>query len=667
MPRHAPILLATLLALLPTAAHAAPCPWKVSPQASQALYDTLQKLPAGACVLADQTVAQDVVQETWQKAGTPVSLQWAARACQGGEDGRLAPLHLDAFAAQCPEAAKALTDAAARPDFPAATKPVPRGQTQVLGGDYDLVRVTAALEVALLLALLVWLGLALRQLTRMAPPLRREAARWWWTALGLFALALLARLVVPPTLSNWYTTVLGATGVPQVDRYGAGHIALQWLLRAVLPWHASVVFAANALMGAAIVPLWLVALRQRGLTWHVATLAAGLLAVLPLEVRLTNSASEHVLAAFAWLAALVAWQACVRASTRLPTVLLAVLAAALGLLTVLTRVDAAAPLLAIALWVAVADRAEPQTPRRRRWLGAFAWLAVWSLAVAFILPLVQIAVVEQGTPIPHAQERWDALRAFLPGMRRLLFGFPGWVGPLVGAALLWGLLVGLARRPWLTLTAIATFMAIPLGIGRSPYDFILMRYFLPVLPVLTLFAALGFATVLRRTWQIPLLLFAVVAVGWPAWQLHYTFQDEYTWLDEQLQHHPPECTVAQIAVGHRHNFFRDVDCCLDLPRSPLVAEPGARKFVQADTPAELAAVPGQCVLYYEGAVCAMQATPEVLGRNPQELKWFQRQCAEMRHAPGLELLNESEVSAFGHTDAFAGGPVRVRVWRRGPQ
>ncbi len=655
-----------LMLLVPVVGQAAPCPWVVSPQASQQLYDNLRALPAADCALDDQTVQQGVVAEVWKRGELAVPLHWSPRACVSGEDGRLAPVDLPAFAAKCPQTARQVQETSESVAFPAATKPVPRGKTQVLDAEYDLVLVTALLEVAALLGLLAWLGLAGRRALQLPVELRRDEKRWWQAGAALLLLALLLRFAVPPTLSNWYTTVLSQGATPKVDRYGSGHIAMQWLLRSVLPWGDRALFGANQVLGAAIVPLWLVVLRQRAFDLRTAVLAAGLLAVLPLHVRLTNSASEHVLAAFLWLAALATWQSAMRARARSAMGALGLLAAVLALLTALTRVDAAAPLAAIAGWTLLVDRCEQPLALSRRTMATLLWLAVWLLAIAFVLPLVRVAVVEQGTPMPHLAERLDALRAFVPGMRRLMFGHPGWIGPLVGSATLVGLLVGLRQRPLLTLTALATILTIPLGIGRSPYDFIMMRYYLPLLPLVTIFAALALAPLVRRRWVTPLLLGAVVLLAWPAWQLRYTFQDEYAWLREQLQQQPADCTVAQIGVSHHRNFFLDLDCCLDLPRSPLVAALPGRQFVLTDTAEELRATPGACRLYYEGAVCALEETAELKQRNPQELKWFKRQCAELRQTPGLAPVAEAIVSPYAHTDAFAGKPVTVKLSRLAP-
>ncbi len=652
-----------LLCLIPSLARAAPCPWVVSPEASQQLYNLLQALPVSDCALEDQTVTNGIVAETWRNDQKLVPLHWSPAACMDGLDGRLQPTDLPAFATQCPETARWLQNASETPGFPTALKPVPRGVSKVVGTDVEIVRATATLEVIALLGLLVWLVLSLRAAGKLVAPLRRQELLWWQAGLALFTLALLMRLLVPPSLSNWYTPVLAVDEVAKVDRYGSGHLALQTLLRSVLPWGDRVLFGANQVLGAAMVPLWLVVLRQRAFDLRTATLAAGLLAVLPLHVRLTNSASEHVLAAFLWLATLAVWQSAVRTRARTRMGALGLLALALALLSGLTRVDATAPLATIAGWTLLADRIETPLPWPRRTIAALLWTGVWLLVLACVLPLVQVAVAEQGTPIPHWADRLQALHDFLPGMSRLLFQAPGWIGPLVGSAMLIGLLVGLRHRPLLTLLAIATFLSIPLGIGKSPYDFIMMRYYLPLLPLLTLFAALALAPLARRRWVTPVVLLAVVLVAWPAWQVRYTFQDEFDWLREQLKRQPANCTIAQIGVSRSRTLPRDVDCCLDLTRCPLVAELPGRTFVLTDSAQELQAVPGACRLYYEGSVCSLQATDDAQLLNSEEGKWFKRACADVRQTPGLIPIAQAVMSPTSHTNAFSGKPVTVQLFR----
>ena len=108
---------------------------------------------------------------------------------------------------------------------------------------------------------------------------------------------------------------------------------------------------------------------------------------------------------------------------------------------------------------------------------------------------------------------------------------------------------------------------------------------------------------------------------------------------------------------------RDVDCCLDLTRCPLVAELPGRTFVLTDSAQELQAVPGACRLYYEGSVCSLQATDDAQLLNSEEGKWFKRACADVRQTPGLIPIAQAVMSPTSHTNAFSGKPVTVQLFR----
>ena len=116
-------------------------------------------------------------------------------------------------------------------------------------------------------------------------------------------------------------------------------------------------------------------------------------------------------------------------------------------------------------------------------------------------------------------------------------------------------------------------------------------------------------------------------------------------------------------MSNRRQFNADVDCCLDAGRCPLVAALPEMTFAVADSPAELLAQPGDCLYYYEGAVCSMAATDEVKKRRPAEYAQYKRLCAGLRQTPGLELAGEATVTTHSHFDAFGDGPVHVRLWR----
>lgn len=652
---------------------AQPCGWGVSSAANRALYERVEKAQVGnaECQLGDQTANQGVIEQGWQRGATTVKLHWAAQACTAGTDARLVPTDLPQLAAICPETAKRLKGLAQAADWPQAEKPKPDDHERPVGWEYQLAVAAAALLVAVLLGLGAWLLWSLRRVLATSAPERAAQLVWWQAGAGLTLLALAVRILVPPSLSNWYTPVLSLGQLPRAELYGSGHIALQWLLRSVLPWSDRVLLAAQLSLGAAAVPLWLVVLRQRGFLLRTAVLAAGLLAVLPLHVRLSNSASEHVLAATAWLGALAAWQAALRSERRSARVALGLLAVACAVLTAMTRLDAAAVLLAIAGWSLAADSAESAPPLRQRLSAALLWTLVAGLILLGLLPWLRTAVVERGTPMPEMQERLLAARDVRAGLFAFAFDQPGWIGPLVGGAGLVGFGVLLFKRPWLTLVGAATFMVVPFALGRSPYDFIMMRYYLPVIPLLTLPAAVLFEPVTQRRWVTPLLLVATLALGWNAWQWRYAFQDEYDWLRTQMAELPADCTLAQVAVANRQEPNSDVDCCLDVARSPLNALYPQLRRAYVDSPEQLRALQTDaggrqtCVVYYEGAVCALAPTEEMRKRRPKQLQQFHDKCAALAAMPELTPLAATHVSPNSHFPAFRPEPVPVRLLRLG--
>jgi hypothetical protein len=159
------------------------------------------------------------------------------------------------------------------------------------------------------------------------------------------------------------------------------------------------------------------------------------------------------------------------------------------------------------------------------------------------------------------------------------------------------------------------------------------------------------------------LVLAVLALGLPAWRAHYGFADEYTWLRARLSEEKRACTIAQIPVSNTGKANSDVDCCLDLARCPLVAALPEMTFAAVTTPDALRALPGDCLYYYEGSVCGLQPTAELLRRRPAEFQQFQATCTALRQTPGLVAAGEVDISPLSHFDAFGDKPVRVRLWR----
>ncbi len=664
---------------LPTPAQAAPCPWVVTPATSQKLYDILQALPPGDCTLTGQSAGSAQIDQQWQGRQGQLNLPWQARACQAInmndlEDvrhrGQLEPRSLLPFAQACPLTAALVQKRMGINDFPAAIGPTPAPEPSRPPSPESTVSAQvqglAAAEVLAIALLLGWLAQTWRR-HRRGPTQGWQAQKpWWQAALALFALALCLRFAVTPVPANWYTPVLGRSGLSVEDRYGLADIALQWLLRACLPWHDRTLFAAHQVLGAAVVPLWLVALRQRAFPLRIAVFAAGLLAIQVLHVRLSASASAHVLVAFVWMACLVAAQEA-RRQGLWRAWQLGILASILAALAIWTRVDSAPCLLAIAAWLLVKDRCEVALAWQRRLLIALIWLMICGLLLIIVLPLLLTAVVSRGTPLPQLAERWQAVRDLLPELTQFLTPRNGWIGPGVALLVLLGLLPSLRQRPWLGLATVASWLVIAAGLGRSPHDFIMMRYYLPVLPLLTWPAAMALEALPKRSWLeprvlTPVLLLVVGLASGAAWQRNVTFQDEFLWLKARLAQVPADCTVAQVGVSDGRVAAKDVDCCLDLPRSPLAVD-SVHKLVTVDSLQSLQQLSGRCLVYYQGPVCSLQATPEMQRRNPDELRYFRKTCAEIQDSALWQPLASGSLTPLSHTDAFAGHAVPVRLWQ----
>src|SRR5262249_55855865 len=150
------------------------------------------------------------------------------------------------------------------------------------------------------------------------------------------------------------------------------------------------------------------------------------------------------------------------------------------------------------------------------------------------------------------------------------------------------------------------------ALGRSflPDELVGARYFLFTIPIFLIAAGQGFAALLRLAPQRRRTLVAGAGIGvvalWSAlagrgaYAARYAFQDEYSFARRALAQLPAGCTV--YAMPMRVDVFRrDLDCCLDVRRSPLVLDFPQLHF--QDLPDPAAAVfdsPSECVAYFEG-------------------------------------------------------------------
>ncbi len=511
----------------------------------------------------------------------------------------------------------------------------------------------------------------------------RQAERlWFWVGLGCFALALCARLAVHPAPANWYSEIATSDQPWAGTRFGPAEAVFQRLLAALLPWSDRTLFDVNILLGALTVPLFLAALRALAVDVRVALGVGILLALSPFHVRISASSSEHVLSGLLTVLALVLWLQGV-ASRRWTSVV-----AGLSLLplTCFLRADAftqlvALPLWAILPWWRVPVEAAP--PRRWRWIAAGAWIMVLA-AVAF--PVWWLVVVPSHHPRPDLGSITQVLGRLFAQYPAVALKDPHWI-PLVAVLLaaVGAVYLGL-RRPGLLACLLLTLVTCFGLLGRSLESDGLLgaRYLLltePVFLTLSGYGVLVIAEIAGRWWPVvrqpggAAFLAALAGIGaavgsYPAYRYEYAFQEEYGFLREALRGLRQGCTVYQLAV-RVEGFERDLDCCLDVPRSPLVAAYPGLVFRSLDAASAGARVlvpntEGACVVYYEGSACALAATAEARTRHATALAYFQRRCPEMRSALRNGPRASAAVVSHATNDLFGSASHAVHLYEVHP-
>ncbi|MCB1281833.1 MAG: hypothetical protein KDB18_09955, partial [Salinibacterium sp.] len=594
-------LLVGLLAwlLLPvTPAAAAPgfserCEQALPKRDIDALLERTRTATAGtACTL--QRVDTDLFRTriTWLRDGVASEALLAPRGCliepsfEGPDLAYYAP---PSPADACPEGLAALHDFVAGPQEQLV--PVLPGQ-EAEQLEEDRAAPGDSLPMVAALAWLVALVLGLHELRRRRrepqqdPLLRARARRFALAALLLFALALIARWSVVPSLGNWYGPFLPAEGFAARGvelRFGAAPALLQELVRRLSPWTPSTAYALQRLIGALAVPLLMVVVRRLGGSLAASVIAGTLLALAPVAVRLSASSAEHVLAG---TLALGVWAVWLRTPTE-PGPSPRVLALALMVLAVLSRVDCFPQLILIPLWTLLARPAEDGTlgwaPLRRRLLDAGVFALAWVLLG--IYGWFEI-VVPSHHPGPPASAVLATLVVLPTQLWTAAFTPPHWISPLTAILAGAGLLtVALERRWGFLLAAVLTWALIFVPLGRNlTHDGLTgARYFVLALPLLALLAGqLGDLLVRvsarlgdgrRRTlaWVASAFVFLLLAVvaAQPGWRHSYTFQAEYRFLAEQLQEHPVDDCTLWFVRPRQNTGEPDLDCCLAPDRSPL--------------------------------------------------------------------------------------------------
>jgi hypothetical protein len=528
-----------------------------------------------------------------------------------------------------------------------------------------------ALLLALLLLLRSFLGRERRE---------RGEYSWLFVAASGLGIALLLRLSVQPALANWYAEVLPASGALG-SRFGPGFLVLQRVVSTLLPWSDTTLFTVNAVIGALAVPIAVAIARERRLPITVGAALGVLFALAPLHVRISASASQHVLASTLTLTALWLWLRAERLGSKLHAALALVLLAAVAL----TRAEAWVQLLAIAVWGFLRDPEEPASTASQRRRLSLVFLGAWA---AIGLVCYFLVVVPSHHPMPDADGIRSAASQLILQYPDVAFSPPHWVSPLAVLLAVPGGLYLLVNR-WRLLAGIAIYLAlafVPLGRTLQHDGLLGARYFLATIPLFLMLSACGLFVcgrsvvwalglvprLARAAWLQPALtalLFLAAGLGdlalaAPAYRARYTFQDEYAFLRRDLARVPDGCSVVSLPL-RASQFNRDLDCCLDIHKSPLSLAYPRLHLLMAASARDLEG-PG-CRYYYESAACSIDLPPE--SASPVDrpaLEFLRRACAEARKKT-LSQVAGARVSPRTTNRYFRHGPPEVRLLRMRPQ
>jgi len=545
-------------------------------------------------------------------------------------------------------------------------------------GDTTLVAVSLLLFAAGLL-----LGARVAWRSRRRWP---SARRWWLSVAALTAAAIAVRLVVHPGLANWYSEVLVAGG-PLHGRFGPGYVALQLCARTLLPWTDTTPVVINTILGGIAVPIVIALLRERGVRWSTALVAGSFTMLEPLLVRLSAAPGEHVLSSTMILLALLAWSRGVgrrdREALGLGLVCMAIAA--------LTRADTWPVLATVPIFGAWRDRDENPaaagSPMRARLtvpLYYVAWLAVGALVYFAV-------VVPSRHPMPELAGVEHVLDELLTQHLRVALTPPHWISPVVAVLAIVGVPWMLLRRRRL-LGCVLVFIALsflPLGRDLMRDELLGGRYFGAVVAMYTVLAAHGAEAIARAggwlfaqaraapvrergpggLWTAYVAMTAMIAtflLAIPAYRQEFTFQAEYDFLRTSLAELPDGCTVV-MPLLRDSRFQRDLDCCLDVPRSPLViAYPRLRFHHLLPDQIDLQSDTEGCVAFYESAACSLRPTEFALGDHTVALEVLPDQCARILTEQSLTAVGEDIITPHVPNDLFDHQPIHVGLWKKTP-
>jgi hypothetical protein len=649
------VLAASLLVFLPTtveAEDALRCFGGISPETAQQVFERLKApLAEPACEFEGVTTQGPVLLATWKHDGTALpSARVQVRACMSPPppgSGKFVVEIPEGLTAACPSAAQiasqigsVLLQRAPR------IEPTPETTPLYVGLQW------------LLAALVLLAGaVAVRELRRWPDP------AWTGLLLGSFGLALTVRLTLPHVPTNWYSEVLPATGPPTWMRFGPGSFAWQALVRRVAPWNETTLYFSQSLLGSLAIPLFVLVLRELAVGWRAAAATAILFALSPFHARISASSSEHVLASTLTIAQLAAWLAGVR--RRDPWLIL--LAMLLLPAAVLTRVDALIQVALIPLWSLARGRSS--------WRPYF----LYALVAAATGVLAYVAIVRTSNhPSPELPMMAQALRDVFPQYLKLATQAPGWF-PLCSVALTGlGVLVMLLKRPALLGCIVVSLLASFGLLGRSFLhdELVGARYFLFTIPMFLLPAgfavdALAALTLdrLSRAWRLASTAVLLGAVGGvaliqalPAYRTSYAFQDEYLFARRALASLPDGCSVYELPIRN-DQIEDDLDCCLDLPRSPLeLAFPRLKFRALPTTAPEDVDLSQPCVAYYESVMCRVEDSPTLHDHWGKSIGYFHQRCGEVRSAGVFTPIEQATVSSRATNDFFRSAPPSVGLF-----
>jgi hypothetical protein len=540
---------------------------------------------------------------------------------------------------------------------------------------------------------IVALGLLVRSVTRLGalggcrtwkvpatqrgavlPNRRRPQVDARWVVIGIvsFSGALALRAALPFSLGNWYSEVMPAVGPPPWMRFGPGYFAFQSLLRDTGIWGPRALVLSQLLIGAAALPLLLGVLWELRVGLDAAAATLVLLMFAPFHARLSATASEHVLASTLCLGLLLAWLRAARTGDW----------AWFGLTVLLypavcaTRVDMTVQASLVLPWPLLRDRVECESGLRGQalgWRAAILGLVAASTAAAahFFIAL------PSHHPMPELPAQLFALRAFIPQFWLLATGDPAWVSLPAVVLAIGGVAAMAIRRPLLLVRIAATLLVAFGALGRTflPDELLGARYFLFTIPIFLMASGQGFAAFLAlvpRRFRAAVTAVGIVVLGlWSgfsgraAYGVRFAFQDEYTFLRAALARLPAGCAVYEVPM-RPDAFPRDLDCCLDVPRSPLVLDYPQLQFRSLPDPLVSVFENPGCVAYYESVACEITDDPDdpqVHDRTDKAADYLQQRCAEVRRTGRLDALGEITTSPRATVNYFHGKRPHAGLYR----